>query len=204
MLAGTGKHKAAPRLTKPSSRFFVVAPLGTLLTYVLQPCPISYTWLLQWKICPTPWETAERSQCKGLVGVSLWHLSTVSEKATTVCICWWLISLLAMNLWNVSLEKTPCSFFSVNAFIHSGAEGAKFSSTLGSLGTFTKKLFWKVWFTSPWFHSVSELVTDGLDSSCLCLDVQQRRPDSEVWINPFNHRRGASRHITPPIWRGMI
>lgn len=111
MLAGTGKHKAAPRLTKPSSHFFVVAPLGTLFTRVPQLCPVSYTWLLQRKSWPTPWETAERSQCKGLVGVSLWHLSTVSEKATTVCICWWLISLLAMNLWNVSLEKTPCSFF---------------------------------------------------------------------------------------------
>lgn len=38
--------------------------------------------------------------------------------------------------------------FSMNAFIHSGVEGAKFPSTLGSLGTCTKKRFLKVWFTS--------------------------------------------------------
>lgn len=47
-------------------------------------------------------------------------------------------------------KKTACSFFPVNAFIHSGAEGAKFCSTLGSVGTLTKKLpfFLKVWLIS--------------------------------------------------------
>lgn len=133
---------------------FVVALLEALSACGPQLCPISHTWLLQRKSCSTLWETAEWSQCKGLVGVSLWHSGTVSEKATTVCICWQLVSLLAMNLWNVSLEKNFLVLFSVNAFIHSGAEGAKFSSTLGSLGTFTKKLFLKVWFPSLWLNSV--------------------------------------------------
>lgn len=63
--------------------------------------------------------------------------------------------------------------FSINAFIHSGAEGATFSSPLGSLDTFTKKPFFFFFFPKGFallsLNSVSELGTHGLDSLYLCV-----------------------------------
>lgn len=79
-------HGAAPTLISPFYGF-VAAPLEALLACGPQQHPSPYTWLLQQKSFPTLCEMAERSQHKGVLGASLCHSSTVSEKATSVCIC---------------------------------------------------------------------------------------------------------------------
>lgn len=81
-------HRAAPTLTSPFFFYgFVAAPLEALFACGSQQRPSPYTWLLQQKTFPTLCKMAERSQHKGVLGASLCHSSTVSEKATSVCIC---------------------------------------------------------------------------------------------------------------------
>lgn len=111
---------------------------GTVCLCPTAMCPVSYTQLLQQKSCPTLWEAAAWSLHRAGWSLPMTFEHCLGESSH----CLHLLTI-CFTAGHEPMECFPGKtlLFSVNAFIHSGAEGAKFPSTLGSLGTGTKKRF---------------------------------------------------------------
>lgn len=191
-----------PRLAAPEAQgssqtkqpfpcLLMVAPLEVCGS---QLCPRPHTWLLQCKNHPTLHQTTALSQHKGRVGVSPWPFSSVSEKAAPVCICWQLVSLLAMNLWNVSLEKNSLFFFPSMPSFTPELKEQHFLPHLDPWTHSQRNLFFFFFpkgFALLSLNSVSELGTHGLDSLYLCV-----MSNTGIQTQKFGCFWGSSRLIT--------